>query len=974
VAPSRAVQGTSTRVRDAMTVELEEWQSKLEHHFGQLAGSRNSDDFPLFALEHGLDQDSLRAIARLLHGTLAYGTRLSRHWLVWVVYATELGYDYDGEEYWQTFEERTPRWHEVDRRGQLRVWFRKFHTTYHGVEPTGAWAEWFKNIAWPVTHAILPKYLQLQLARTLFTLRYDLAALHAFEAAAVGRLLARSAWDATSRFKVFLEQEELVGRIVLALLASKAEHAPAPILTTTLRRIADDLGRARTAGEWLRETRRVVADRFEGVGRLASRAPMARAASATIQPDTLQAPQANIRPAVLLRRGSATSWSLYVEVGGFAALSRLNPDLRTFLRATRCRIRGARDLWLPAGWTLSGISRRLLQSWPGAKEPIVMFERPNGLLDHLLQSECRLSVGRIWLFRIGADDMGREIAGRFVRCDLQYIVLSETELTRCPPLISKYAINCEGIFGYHVVMPAQVTAEETARLQTFGLQVARTIRIWPAGLFSRGWDGEGRSEWLTSESPSFGIIHDHPTESYRLQLNDEVPTTITAKAPGVTTFVTLPPLSPGRHMLVASVARSSSGPSPAARAAEVSIEIIVREPIPWIPGTTSYVGMSISVDPHDPTIDDFWNEDVDLSVQGPLGHQVHCGLSLYRANGDELSNREIGSLELPISQATWSRKIHEFLKSSAKDWTHLEAASGALILRGEELGDYKLPLTRDVKPVRWACKTTHDQVLLRLVDDTGSEDPMSVTMRAFDSPLTARTINAADLYAGIKCGTPGGLFAVEKGNTGDAIIVSSPEVEGGLQSLGIKVDVGAIDPTVLDVAPHLGEIELWMKTRLAGPLASFRRDRVVRALCQLLYARLCGTRWARAETAFLENPQSAQQTDELVACVDRTPGFAIVLQRDFSKTQGGTSARARWFFELAKSFRVCADPRLIEFALLIAGQPHQVPAKEEEMGLLLSQVNDKTVLLRGARLLALLDVAKRAGGVGSAIPRWTWRS
>jgi hypothetical protein len=157
-------------------------------------------------------------------------------------------------------------------------------------------------------------------------------------------------------------------------------------------------------------------------------------------------------------------------------------------------------------------------------------------------------------------------------------------------------------------------------------------------------------------------------------------------------------------------------------------------------------------------------------------------------------------------------------------------------------------------------------------------------------------------------------------------------------------------------------------------LASFRRDRVVRALCQLLYARLCGTRWARAETAFLENPQSAQQTDELVACVDRTPGFAIVLQRDFSKTQGGTSARARWFFELAKSFRVCADPRLIEFALLIAGQPHQVPAKEEEMGLLLSQVNDKTVLLRGARLLALLDVAKRAGGVGSAIPRWTWRS
>lgn len=44
------------------------------------------------------------------------------------------------------------------------------------------------------------------------------------------------------------------------------------------------------------------------------------------------------------------------------------------------------------------------------------------------------------------------------------------------------------------------------------------------------------------------------------------------------------------------------------------------------------------------------------------------------------------------------------------------------------------------------------------------------------------------------------------------------------------------------------------------------------------------------------------------------------------------------------------------------------------MGLLLPQVSDKTVLLRGARLVALLEVAKRSGGVGSAIPRWAWRS
>jgi hypothetical protein len=385
--------------------------------------------------------------------------------------------------------------------------------------------------------------------------------------------------------------------------------------------------------------------------------------------------------------------------------------------------------------------------------------------------------------------------------------------------------------------------------------------------------------------------------------------------------------------------------------------------------------MSISAEPHDPTIDDFWNEDVDLSVQGPLGHQVHFTLSLHRANGDELSNREIGSVELPISNAAWRRKIHEFLKSSAKDWTHLEATSGALILNGEELGEYRLALSRDVKPVRWACKTTHDQVQLRLIDDTGSEDPISVILRVFGDPMTARATNVADLYNGIKCSPPGGLFVVEKGAIGDSVIVSSPEVQGGLQALGIKIDTSAVDPAGIDVPRHLRQIEVWMKTRLAGPLASFRRDRVVRTLCQLLYARLCGARWARAEAAFLDNPQSAHLTDELVTCVDRTPGFAIVLQRDFNTTRGGTPDLGRWFLELSQSFRVCSDARLVEFALMVAGQPHQVPLlKREEMDSLLRQVSDKTVLLRGARLLALLDVAKRAGGVGSAIPRWTWRS
>jgi len=131
-------------------MSLDQWQERLQSHFAQLASLRSDLDFPLFALEHGLTEDEFDEITDLLHAQLEEdGWKLVRHWLLWVVYATELGYDYDGGEFWPSFEQRTPRWREPitsTRRNQLRTWFSRFQTTYHGVKPSGEWAEHFSII------------------------------------------------------------------------------------------------------------------------------------------------------------------------------------------------------------------------------------------------------------------------------------------------------------------------------------------------------------------------------------------------------------------------------------------------------------------------------------------------------------------------------------------------------------------------------------------------------------------------------------------------------------------------------------------------------------------------------------------------------------------------------------------------------------------------------------------------------------
>src|SRR5260370_36776324 len=106
-----------------MPLSLDEWHEYVELHFEELARARHSSGYPLFALEHNLSQEDLDAIGALLKVRLTEGAWLPRHWLLWVVYATELGYDYDGAEYWTSFEDRTPRWWQTvtsTRRNQLR--------------------------------------------------------------------------------------------------------------------------------------------------------------------------------------------------------------------------------------------------------------------------------------------------------------------------------------------------------------------------------------------------------------------------------------------------------------------------------------------------------------------------------------------------------------------------------------------------------------------------------------------------------------------------------------------------------------------------------------------------------------------------------------------------------------------------------------------------------------------------------------
>ena len=936
-----------------MSSSLDEWQVRLEQHFEALAQSRSESGLDIFALEHGLNVTAVEEISEQLRLRLKNGLRLSSHWLLWIVYLTEHGYHYEGDEYWPSFEQQTPCW-DGEKRYQVKQWFKKFQRTYKGVVPTGRWADHFSIISRPIRHAILPKYLQLHFARTLYYQRHRLISLTTLDAGDIGRRLAENAHYASTRFQEFLQQEELTGRIVLALLGGQAVEGSEPIYPLTLQRIVEDLERVRNAREWLDETRRYVKDRFTGI---ATGLPGTGAASPRGKPPRRDIPQLDIKPKLHLSHRGGGSWIVWAELPSFKEIASLSADIRSFLRATRCCLNGAAD-FKPGGWLLFGNRKGVLKRWPDPQKPMIRFERPDGNLENILQTECRTNPGPIWLYRIGQDGTAREITGGIVRPKGRYIIVMSEEQSQLRFGIHLLGVDCAGIWAYRLDVPADVSAEFTKWLSILKLQVARTVHVWPAGLPGRGWNGEGRSEWLTTEAPCFGMVQDHPVDEYVLRLDGETEIDIEAGECGDPVFVRLPRLPAGKHILTVEAKRSAALDQVVSTpAAEGHVELRVREPEPWIPSVASHCGLIPNLDPHDADLETFWRNEVNLSVMGPANRSATARIRLMDRKGDELLCEQVGDrIELPLQSESWRNTFDKFLQRQRERnaWVYLEAASGELEISAEELGRVSFQFEHDVPPLRWILNRDQDNIVARLVDDTGLEESEpEVSFFNMKTPLLGHRQSCDAVLAGQAVEQPGGLLYAKQGNFEDFVVVSCRFTVTNLKALGIDYDLSQLRDSSVLSTNMLRLYANWHNARLYGPLVKIWWEKIRSDYLALIYEKLCGQNWAKAEESLSKSPDSRLTFDTLLQLVEnRSTGFSAMLRRECEQSIGDVRHNSTWYAELANKYNVCTDPTLSAFAFCLAMEAHRVPEIfETNLDKLLVAVRENPAVLRGARFL-----------------------
>jgi hypothetical protein len=831
-----------TQAMDWTTMGLRDWNTRLDEHFDELRKQRNAagGDRPIFALEHGLSPADLQDLEKDIRQHIAQAAPGQEHALPWIVYAAEIGYRYEGDEYWQTFEAETPGWLKFGRRSWIRDRFIEFSKRFGGAKPTGPWAEWFKNICWPITHAILPQYLQQQMAEILYELRHTFTA-NVFESpAALGRMISAGSLNATSRFQILAQDTLLVGQIATALLIQPGRDSRSLILPSTLKRIGEDLEVERQARQWLLAAR-TSAERAQLRG--LTREPIGRVRPASVDSAREQIAELAIEPRLTLEPADGT-WEVWLEIPDLSPLIRRFPALQTVLAQSRCTVAGSsgRPLW--QGRLLRGPQRVRLEKWPNAAEPLLRFEHSAPELDYLLRTDCLLRPGPRWLFRLASDGRGYELQRLLVRTDRTYVLLTTADAAVQGEGITVTSVACAGVQAVRLDVPAAVSDGWLSRLRRLGLSEIRAVDVWPAGLSAASWNGDGRAEWLTSDPFCLAVRADHPVEALRLTLDDEHAALELSGIPeGATTFLELPPLSAGTHRLSVAVADTAT------QIEDGYLEIVVRAPRPWVPGVSSQGALMVLLDPSAPSLEQLWDGRASVEIHGPAGREVRCSASLFRHKAaTPLVQRRLPPLPLPVTTGTWQEHFEKFFRRLPDVQSFYEQAQHCVIdLSGDEVGRFSVSCEREFTPLRWAVGRSGAEFALTLVDEASSDTSAVVTKYNFETPDIGEALDSFGRRQPVP--PTGGMYVARTGDYSRAVILP-PTTLRSFADLRVSPRVTARDASAEGVLGILSLATVWHGARLAGDhlLAATRRRDAVTALLERSFSLLGGDSWGRAES------------------------------------------------------------------------------------------------------------------------------
>ena len=935
--------------RRGAPVSLEAQLATLEVHFRSLKGGKANGD-PVFALEHPLSAESFGNLQASLGQMLRTHRRLSAdHWLGWVVYAAEHGYRFNGQEFWDSFANATPGWTEYRYRDTLRDWFVQFHRQYNGVRPSGRWSDNYSYICWPVSHAIVPLDLQVQLAESMYNARYSLELASVIEPAALGALIARHTYAPTSRYEGFLQHAALAGRIVRALLQD--DDAGGPIYRPTLERIATDISQIEHAREWMHEARTQYGRSLTRM-RYGRPRPGGGAADQGGEPLVIEpqpAPPASLLPRLTVRAVASGRWIIDLAPPSLQAMCSSRPELRGHVERAGFQLAGFEDAQFPAAGLLLGQPHpRPLRRWPSPAQALIQVIPDQKELNTLLQEGCRLPSGPFFVFRLHDDGHGQLLSGSVVQPGANYLIAA-ADGARLTHLGVPAALDCDGLEAVLLRLPTPIPSALQALLQQASLSVRRTVSVTPVGLTPRRWSAAGEGEWLTTEHAAFVLEADHDLNHYLIRLDDSPAQSMPCFA-GAPVQLLLPSLQVGEHLLSIRAYPAPPTVGDARPSAACEVRLSVRDPAPWTPGVLCDETFVVDLNPHAPSLDDLLSRRLDLHVEGDRSRKVDGYLVLEDAAGVEILRSCLFRHSLPVTNVLWARDLSKFLAQLGDDDQLLAASRGHLLFESDALGSLRVPLHIPARPVRWATQRRGPNQRLRLIEERSSAD-YSALHHAFAAPMRADPLEIDAMRTGIDVAGHGGLYTLEGEDGTQAVVVDQPGARATLDALRAAVDASALRRES-DPAELLASFRLWRGARACSPSARLKQSQVARAIHQQLLHVLCGERWMHLEQAVRDHGANANWAP-IEHAVGHEYNYAVQLTRFATLEQPHGKALAGRFEEVSRAYHMVTSSLSASEAWALAVDLDRLCPRSSVPWEAVKGPSRAATLVRGARLVQL---------------------
>lgn len=473
-----------------------EIQRTLDERYRTLRDSRIG---PVFFLEHGLNDGEVSDVLADVRHLLGAHPIESAWWrtncLPLLLAATEVGYRYrgSGTEYWPVLEAELGLQISASERKHIRNLFASAAETYRGAQPPATqWADAFRFIVWPITHALVPLEFHRPLALTIANLRINVGKLDNDD---LYRAIRIAASNASARFSTLLENAPLIVAVTRRLLGDES----AEISPETVERIAGDLTSdqvARRAVAVARRIQRNIAERPEPTG-----------------PSGVQHP--SIEGSLIIHRHNS---AMTLE----AQFPRVEADLETRLRRALRRRRYAARLWgvsgrIPSEQLLSGLPFEVKLTTIPPEDAELLPGLDEVDLDQELRdvlAALKLDVTLPLLFAAASDEgLGRRVRGPSISGHRKYWLLSRSG--EGPQ--GCVALGEVGPYDCHLLDPAQKIAGEV--LRDLGFQVHFGVSVEFAG--RPPLERDARVPVFMAGDQLIVAPRLTPPEGLTVQLNDE---------------------------------------------------------------------------------------------------------------------------------------------------------------------------------------------------------------------------------------------------------------------------------------------------------------------------------------------------------------------------------------------------------------------------------------------------------------------